>query len=56
MWNELLCRQSRAVQVTACEARAADVQLSGNSDGDGLELIIEDVDFRVRYRLPDVVE
>ena len=51
--NEALRRQLRAIQIAAGEAVAADVELAGQPDGNGLHPVVEDVKGRVRDRPAD---
>src|SRR5262249_28257326 len=53
LWDDPLRRQLRAVQVTSAHPPAADVQLTGNPDGDGPEVYIQDVEPDTRVRAPE---
>src|SRR5262249_32688002 len=46
-------RQIRAVQVASCDSVAAREQLAGFSGSDRLQLMIQNVDSRIGYRLPN---
>src|SRR5437764_12482867 len=44
----LLRRQLRAIQITPCQPVAAGVQFAGNPDWRGLQMLVQDVNLRVR--------
>src|SRR3954465_9991112 len=51
--NEPLCRQTRAPEVAAPDALAADVQLAGHADRHRLKARVEHIGLRVAERSPD---
>src|SRR4029453_18710217 len=51
--KEPLGGQIRSIQVAACEPGSPDVDLSGNSDRNGTEAPVEEVDAQVRDRTAD---
>src|SRR5690349_5378797 len=51
--EEALCGELRSMEVTARQPRAPQVYLSGDTEGYGLTMRVQQVDLRVRDRPPD---
>src|SRR5690349_747036 len=51
--DEPLCRQLRAVYVAAGDAAPSDQELAGDADRCRLHSLVDDIEHRVRDRLPD---